>query len=719
MVACFTTATESDEEETKLVVFTVATDRTDGFTRFMDSADKYGYKVKVLGMGEKWKGGDVARYPGGGHKVSLFKAALEEYKDAKDTVVMFVDSYDVVFSAGPKEVLNAFKKFEAKVVFSAEDFCWPDQSLTDKYPVVKPNEKRYLNSGGFIGRAPAIYQIVTHTFIGHQDDDQLYYTKIFLKESLRENLKIRLDTKGEIFQNLNGALDEVRLKFKGSQSYMYNLKTGNTPIVIHGNGPIKVEFNNLANYLADQWTPLHGCQNCDKGTISLSGLQEDDFPRVMIGMFLEHPTAFAEEYFQNIAELVYPKSKIDLYIHYTEEFHARHVMDFMDLYGTHYNSVRVQKPDSDLNSWTARNKALEECIAADCQYYFNVDGDVQIENPKTLQLLIERNRSVIAPLMIRPGKMWSNFWGALSSEGFYKRSDDYVEIIQNRRRGIWNVPYMAEVYLIQASRLPSLVDGFISGDMDPDMAICKSLRDRGVFMYIDNQVYYGHLVNSEFYNTTRLHNDLWMLFDNKYTWEKKYLHPNYTMALAPEFVNEQPCNDVYWFPIYSTKFCDHLVQDAEFFGKWSGGGEAPAMDERLGGGYENVPTVDIHMNQLGYEREWLHLLREYVAPYNLKVFTGYYTDSRAIMNFIVRYRPNEQNHLRPHHDSSTFTINVALNTPGLDYQGGGTRFIRQNCTLLEHRKGWMLMHPGRLTHYHEGLRVTGGTRYIMVSFIDP
>ena len=29
------------------------------------------------------------------------------------------------------------------------------------------------------------------------------------------------------------------------------------------------------------------------------------------------------------------------------------------------------------------------------------------------------------------------------------------------------------------------------------------------------------------------------------------------------------------------------------------------------------------------------------------------------------------------------------------------------------------MNPGRLTHYHEGLRVTGGTRYIMVSFIDP
>jgi hypothetical protein len=31
----------------------------------------------------------------------------------------------------------------------------------------------------------------------------------------------------------------------------------------------------------------------------------------------------------------------------------------------------------------------------------------------------------------------------------------------------------------------------------------------------------------------------------------------------------------------------------------------------------------------------------------------------------------------------------------------------------------MMMHPGRLTHLHEGLRVTKGTRYIQISFVDP
>lgn len=38
------------------------------------------------------------------------------------------------------------------------------------------------------------------------------------------------------------------------------------------------------------------------------------------------------------------------------------------------------------------------------------------------------------------------------------------------------------------------------------------------------------------------------------------------------------------------------------------------------------------------------------------------------MNFMVRYRPDEQPLLRPHHDSSTFTINTALNTKDVDFE---------------------------------------------------
>ena len=38
------------------------------------------------------------------------------------------------------------------------------------------------------------------------------------------------------------------------------------------------------------------------------------------------------------------------------------------------------------------------------------------------------------------------------------------------------------------------------------------------------------------------------------------------------------------------------------------------------------------------------------------------------MNFVVKYSPSRQYFLRPHHDASTFTINVALNQVGVDYE---------------------------------------------------
>lgn len=42
--------------------------------------------------------------------------------------------------------------------------------------------------------------------------------------------------------------------------------------------------------------------------------------------------------------------------------------------------------------------------------------------------------------------------------------------------------------------------------------------------------------------------------------------------------------------------------------------------------------------------------------------------SKAIMNFVVRYKPGEQDRLMPHSDSSTYTINIALTSPELDYE---------------------------------------------------
>ena len=55
---------------------------------------------------------------------------------------------------------------------------------------------------------------------------------------------------------------------------------------------------------------------------------------------------------------------------------------------------------------------------------------------------------------------------------------------------------------------------------------------------------------------------------------------------------------------------------------------SPNQDARLAEGYENVPTDDVHMTQVGLQRHWLHVLEKYVSPLQQKVFEGYEEDVR-------------------------------------------------------------------------------------------
>ncbi|XP_076452068.1 procollagen-lysine,2-oxoglutarate 5-dioxygenase 1-like [Babylonia areolata] len=703
--------------EPDLLLITVATDETDGLKRFLHSTRKYGLKVKVAGMGEKWKGGDMD-YPGGGHKVNLLKKEVEKYKETDNLVIMFTDSYDVVFTEGAKTILERFAKFDARVVFSAEGFCWPDSSLKEKYPPVKASEKRFLNSGGFMGYAPELHQILQYSALEDSGDDQGYYTSVFLDRALRGKLNIKLDTRSEIFQNLHGALGDVLIKYRGNHSYLYNVVTGTSPVVIHGNGPIKVEFNRLANYLADGWTSSAGCLACQEDTISLQGVKPEDYPTVLMGLFMEQPTPFIREFFQRIAAIKYPKARIDLYIHNKEEYHRPDVSTFIEQHGKEYHSVINISPSDNIGEIMGRNWGIEECIKRSCQYYFAVDSIAQLTDPDVLVALIQQNRSILAPILTRPYKLWSNFWGALNNKGFYARSEDYMDIVEDKKLGLWNVPFVTNAMLIQGHKLKDLRNAYnYSPDLDPDMSFCRRSRDLGHFMYATNIKRYGHLVHPDGFETFRTINELYNIFENPFDWEARYLHESYAEALEENAEIEMPCPDVYWFPVMSDTFCDEFVAVMSASDQWSDGSHS---DPRLAGGYENVPTVDLHMNQVGYERHWLHILDTYIRPLQEKVFIGYFhRPPHSIMNFIVRYRPHEQPSLRPHHDSSTYTINIALNRPGIDFEGGGCRFIRYNCSITSPRKGWMFMHPGRLTHYHEGLTVTNGTRYIMISFVDP
>ena len=152
---------------------------------------------------------------------------------------------------------------QARILFGAEPYCWPDQTLAPKYPLVVFGE-RFLNSGLFLGYVPEMMKLLEYgSDILDYDDDQLFYTKIFLDEKKRTELKMSLDPLALVFQNLNGALTSVNMEYDANGfAQVYNHDYNTHPAIIHGNGPSKITLNYLENYIAGAYNKDQGCIRC-------------------------------------------------------------------------------------------------------------------------------------------------------------------------------------------------------------------------------------------------------------------------------------------------------------------------------------------------------------------------------------------------------------------------------------------------------------------------
>jgi len=701
---------------TDVTLLTPRSSPTDARTRLLRAAELYKYPVREVGG---------AASPPAEQLAALKKEVKEIAKDAPDSILLWLDGTDALITAGPLRVVEELTRDRegpggaVRVLVAADGVLWPVGASKDAFP--KPAlGRRFLDAGGIVGTAGALDALLQDA-PADAPSLQEALIALYTDPASRARHAIAIDHASNMFQNLHGATGDLEVRFAGREGYLQNTAYSSVPLVIRANRETAVSLNSFANYLAKGFNPDDGCRECWENMLSLEEVDPKEYPLVTLAVVINRPVPFLEEFLWKLKNQTYPKDRIDLYFHNMVPYHEQEVSDWLDSQGRQYRSLKYTSPEDPAKEWHSKGKAVEHCQSKNCAYLMLTDGHSHLDNPFVIKLLVEQNRGVLAPMLARPHKPWSNFWGGLTEDGFYSRSFDYLDIVKNIKRGLWNVPYVAHCYMVRRDVIDSQLTkpDFVNKLMDADMAFSANMRKKGVHLHVTNRLDMGHLVSSESFNTKHFKPEMWEMFENRWDWEARYLHPNYSQSLDENTTIAMPCPDVYWFPVFSTRFSQEMIDVNENYGKWSDGSH---MDKRLEGGYETVPTVDIHTNQIEYRDEWLDILRAYIQPLQMRVFEGYNNDvgpPQALMAFNVRYKPDEQPLLRPHHDTSTYTINVALNRPGIDFQGGGVRFVRYNCSVLDTKVGWVLMHPGKLTHLHEGLRTTGGTRYIMVTFIDP
>lgn len=355
----------------------------------------------------------------------------------------------------------------------------------------------------------------------------------------------------------------------------------------------------------------------------------------------------------------------------------------------------------------------------DTDYIFFLYGDYILQSTSILKDLISQQKGICSGLMVKPGSVYSNFWGDVTEAGWYKRSDDYVSIVERKKTGCFEVPYVTGNILFNAEVYKRNKDLTREHkDWDIDMNLCFNLRTSNEKMFLLNNENYGYIETSHVQPAESALGP----------WEGgKYLDPRFVEFLqaykkdrdtVQTTIFKQLGPDIWQFPIFKEEFCDYLVELAEKKNQWSKGvySKKNEIDPRLGV-VENYPTQDVHLTQLGLHDWWLNTVVGVYFKSVLGHLYNYRTKGYNI-SFIVKYTPQGQSKLDPHHDASAYTTNIALNTYGVDYTGGGCNFVHKKVETIGNLKGHLIMHPGRITHYHEAYPVKTGTRYILVSFND-
>ena len=291
----------------------------------------------------------------------------------------------------------------------------------------------------------------------------------------------------------------------------------------------------------------------------------------------------------------------------------------------------------------SRNQGMKEALESQTDYYWLLDTTYIITNKKTLLNLIIHNKGIITPLIKKENNLWSNFWGKVSQYGWYENSFDYKDIVERTKKGVWNVPHIAGNILIQKEYLQTVQDFYTNNSNNPnfniDMIFSDNCRKNGLFMYLDNIEKYGYIYEGikDTIPDTALHKELYLFESRKNIWAKKYLHPDFYNAINnwEKLSIKESCKWAFEFPFVNDLFCEQLLNEVDNINEWSTGGNKEIKDERINN-VENVPTVDIHMKQIGFRKQWNSIIKTYIAPLVSHLYSPYKTNGLNIA-FVVKY----------------------------------------------------------------------------------
>lgn len=249
-----------------------------------------------------------------------------------------------------------------------------------------------------------------------------------------------------------------------------------------------------------------------------------DIDYVTIAILAKDKAATLPLYLSCIEAQTWPKNKTYLYIrtNNNKDDTVLILQSWLDRVGHQYAGVyfdATDEPNSEkyyqAHEWDghrcktlARIRQLSIIWAHEQKsHYFVVDCDNFIK-PHTLQQLLGVNLPVVAPLLkLSDIAFYSNYHSAVDEHGYLKHCNEYFTILDQRIKGLIEVPVVHCAYFIRYEYLPCVL--YDDNSYRYEYVIFSDfLRRQNVAQYIDNRDMYGYVSFAQ--TDEQLHQEPWI-----------------------------------------------------------------------------------------------------------------------------------------------------------------------------------------------------------------
>ncbi|XP_064093929.1 uncharacterized protein LOC135206483 [Macrobrachium nipponense] len=284
-----------------------------------------------------------------------------------------------------------------------------------------------------------------------------------------------------------------------------------------------------SNIMAKEIGATRSCSECpDEPLPDASPLEGADHPTVQIIVLIDHELPFVRLFLQRLRELKYPKEKLSLCVYVSAETLLDEVEAYIAENMNEYFMVQIL-PASEMDDYERMRYFIKKAntkLMPD--YLFVVEASAHLTNPDTLQILINKRRNIVGPLLRAKAGDRSNIEtdyvqgqfakGAVYSNYVDKRTEDDSGFNLN---GLLQVSKITSAVLLSYQTYSDVVLSDKRPKESHWNSFYRQILEQGYIPYVSNEDDYGYLISEP----GEYRPDIWSVDRNENEFLNFYLIP--------------------------------------------------------------------------------------------------------------------------------------------------------------------------------------------------